>query len=751
MSDQAFVRQKAETEGSAGQVSILSAQAALPRYFGDPNKGWNDLLDAFEAGTVRTAISLIPTPVGDDLLDRDDVGSRDWWVAYSRDITRANPPMAWVDWFLGGGIVVDVADLRAHVRHKMEEEREFFRNHRRRGLAPSTWTDLEAWAWIASRDLALTEAVGDFVRVEFQNPSNPEYARQMAIEYLQFRVREDFCKCGVELALVEPSKCTCSEASWLKLVEALNDRRLTATTADNDGMQMPVSPTAFRGAVFDWRLRKFLLTGANRELLFARQETEQHFPPELVKQSVEHDHGPITWDDFDPEDLPELERLYAQSLQDEWWTWPEAIAWIGSRDTRNVATLRFLGGQWLRRSEANAATITAGTQAYLATHYCTSGREAEGELHRAIERGALGTIGRSAPEQKSSPLPKEDWRGGKVVYSEGVAVLVSAANPLIVWAYDVGINRSDLVREFPESACVDTDVARAPLSLESPNAEWIELWQGPLIFRATNDRGKFGPGHTLERIHQFADDGASANGTQIPFYRVRVDPADGAIYVEWIGSPMRNGEFPSIRYYEGLGRGLYERLRNEPTLRDQHFRTFPILPEQYERAVGAIAIALSIQEWLRSEFFNAIHAGDCEIWARMGSKLASFTRIPADVFRNYNIRSWGFGLPGGAWAELEGAPTLYAIYVARGPEQSVCGSDEPLKRQSRRGRTKGAGSLANVDAPLLEEMRQLIAGGRAFSAHGAAKLVAHKAKGGGTEESRATRLASRYRAENKSE
>jgi hypothetical protein len=64
----------------------------------------------------------------------------------------------------------------------------------------------------------------------------------------------------------------------------------------------------------------------------------------------------------------------------------------------------------------------------------------------------------------------------------------------------------------------------------------------------------------------------------------------------------------------------------------------------------------------------------------------------------------------------------------------------------KRGRTKGAGSLEGVDAPLIEKMKKLIAEGDAFSPHGAAILVANDAKGAGTVESKATRLANRYKA-----
>ena len=61
---------------------------------------------------------------------------------------------------------------------------------------------------------------------------------------------------------------------------------------------------------------------------------------------------------------------------------------------------------------------------------------------------------------------------------------------------------------------------------------------------------------------------------------------------------------------------------------------------------------------------DAGHAGHCEIWARVGSKVAPFRRIPADIFRAYEIQEWGYGVPGGAWAKLDGAEPLYSIRVA---------------------------------------------------------------------------------------
>lgn len=61
-----------------------------------------------------------------------------------------------------------------------------------------------------------------------------------------------------------------------------------------------------------------------------------------------------------------------------------------------------------------------------------------------------------------------------------------------------------------------------------------------------------------------------------------------------------------------------------------------------------------------------------------------------------------------------------------------------------RGRPKGAGSYENQDAPLVQEMHQLILAGKAKSVNAAAIAVADRAQGA-SPESRAKRLSKRYR------
>jgi hypothetical protein len=63
----------------------------------------------------------------------------------------------------------------------------------------------------------------------------------------------------------------------------------------------------------------------------------------------------------------------------------------------------------------------------------------------------------------------------------------------------------------------------------------------------------------------------------------------------------------------------------------------------------------------------------------------------------------------------------------------------------KRGRKKGDGSYATIDLPLLDEMKELILSHRAASPEEAARMLAKKSFGSGSPESKAERLAKRYR------
>ena len=63
------------------------------------------------------------------------------------------------------------------------------------------------------------------------------------------------------------------------------------------------------------------------------------------------------------------------------------------------------------------------------------------------------------------------------------------------------------------------------VAFDEARPDWLELWQGPIYFRATYDKGKYGLGHTLERINQYGREGATGGGRHEPIYSVRLDPA----------------------------------------------------------------------------------------------------------------------------------------------------------------------------------------------------------------------------------
>ncbi|WP_226017894.1 hypothetical protein [Novosphingobium sp. FKTRR1] len=185
------------------------------------------------------------------------------------------------------------------------------------------------------------------------------------------------------------------------------------------------------------------------EVKVSRDNLMLHFPRQS-KVIPSADSGspdsPIFWTDFDPEALPALRRLSDAAAHDEWWTWPEAIAWVGGRDHRNIASLRYWATEWSSNGDAD---VTLGAQHYMAAQWCTSARAAEDDLHHAIERGAVHTIGRTTRDGLASVLRKEVWRGGAVIYSDGAAQLVSAKNKLTAWAFDIAVHRADLVAAFP--------------------------------------------------------------------------------------------------------------------------------------------------------------------------------------------------------------------------------------------------------------------------------------------------------------
>jgi hypothetical protein len=85
--------------------------------------------------------------------------------------------------------------------------------------------------------------------------------------------------------------------------------------------------------------------------------------------------------------------------------------------------------------------------------------------------------------------------------------------------------------------------------------------------------------------------------------------------------------------------------------------------------------------------------------------------------------------------------------AARWPTPAeTAGNRTASSSSGRRGRPIGSGSYAEDDAPLLIEMQRLVDDGKALSAHQASLMVADRARGGGSLESKARRLRNAYSA-----
>ena len=164
-------------------------------------------------------------------------------------------------------------------------------------------------------------------------------------------------------------------------------------------------------------------------------------------------------------------------------------------------------------------------------------------------------------------------------------------------------------------------------------------------------------------------------------------------------------------------------------------------------------------ERARSELWQALQSGKLDADGRT-DETGRRVSIPAREFVDLDIVDRDAGgdvLEGGR--VVYGQPTLdraavmalWPVIQAGGSAsaRSVTAPDQPEKVASRprTGRKPGDGSYSRFDEPLLAEMQAHMDEGRAPSPEAAAKLVASKAYGGGTKESKVDRLAKRFRAQ----
>jgi hypothetical protein len=146
-------------------------------------------------------------------------------------------------------------------------------------------------------------------------------------------------------------------------------------------------------------------------------------------------------------------------------------------------------------------------------------------------------------------------------------------------------------------------------------------------------------------------------------------------------------------------------------------------------------------------FDRLVSAGRVTVYARARERDAPFRQLPHDIWTNLKVVDWLHGTA----CDPEGV-RYYSIHAADGlpkvsPPHAEALADHALvlPKSRRPGREKGQGSFEQLDQPLLSKMKALITDMKAASPEEAARMVAPEAHGSGTPESKAERLARRFR------
>jgi hypothetical protein len=192
--------------------------------------------------------------------------------------------------------------------------------------------------------------------------------------------------------------------------------------------------------------------------------------------------------------------------------------------------------------------------------------------------------------------------------------------------------------------------------------------------------------------------------------------------------------------YQLLGKSELRKSYNaaalEGLLREQ-------IPQADLRANGDIAERLYDFNYAVRDLRIALHAGDL---------IAEF----CDERGEFDwIKPAGWGGDEALWALFTGYVTLedgwvrLILFKIDSIDKFAGQPTTEPKAANRPGRRAGQGSLAAIDAPLLVEMKRLIENLEAASPEEAARMVANSAHGSGTIDSKAERLARRFRESEK--
>ena len=190
---------------------------------------------------------------------------------------------------------------------------------------------------------------------------------------------------------------------------------------------------------------------------------------------------PIYWELFcEAAAQAELYQETAGAQGDIWWNWPEAIAWIGSRDVRNIASLRYWSAHYGELVGGELGSVLRA-QHFMAGKCCRSmaaEQEAQHALIAAIERGAVRALGSDNFGGVPRELATEYWYKGVVEYVARGSQLIGAKATKIVRAVDIAVSRADLWAEFPDTEKKNVPVRWSGDEIEQWCREWLEGGHG---------------------------------------------------------------------------------------------------------------------------------------------------------------------------------------------------------------------------------------------------------------------------------
>lgn len=216
--------------------------------------GVNRLMEKLGDGSLEAFTLKPPPPSSIPHLDDANAPGPQWWGHFGREFAfgggpgKIELPSEWLRW-LYHEVEIAVAPAVDTLVDLFEAERSS--SAKRIGEAPNsaTWSDLQAIAWVASRDTDLPSIMASFRPV---GSANDDKIRSRGLRYLRFRVAQKHCQCNAKnplLVLNYPEMCSCLHQAWDCLTAGLISGEVTATLVSKDS-NVSLAPHEFAGASF---------------------------------------------------------------------------------------------------------------------------------------------------------------------------------------------------------------------------------------------------------------------------------------------------------------------------------------------------------------------------------------------------------------------------------------------------------------------------------------------------------------------